>query len=137
MKKRILIITAPASDRWVHLFRDVIVESADDLTILSPDGVDRAGPGEKFDVAFVDVASVLEMKRIVAGLRSVCPAGRIIVLDAAPSWRGVREAIGAGADDYRPKSYDADELRRMIRSSMPSKPMTGDQPGWPMEGTDG
>lgn len=138
MKKQVLLVTAPSSDRWVHLFRDVTVESADDLTILSPDGIDRAGAEEKFDVAFVDVAPLLEMKRIVAGLRSHCPAGRIIVLTAAPSWRGVREAIHAGADDYRPKSYDADELRKMIRSSKISKPATGGHPsGWPIEGIDG
>lgn len=137
MKKQILLVTEPSRDRWVHLFREVAIEGADDLTILAPTGVNREGPGEWFDIAFVDVATVRELEQIVAGLRAGCPAGLIIVLDAAPSWRGVREALGAGADDYRPKSYDADELRKMIKSSKLLKPTTGGQPGWPIEGTDG
>lgn len=134
MASRILLVTT-SSDRWIKLFHDIASEGEDDLTILRPTHVIRE-VGEQCDIAFVDSTSVLEMKHTVAELRSLFPTKRIVVLTAAPEWHEAREAYRAGANDYRPKSYNADELRKMIKSSKRST-TGGNQTGWHTEESNG
>jgi hypothetical protein len=125
MKKRILLITATSSDHWIQLFRTITSEGEDDLTIISPALINCEEKGQMFDVAFVDSTKIEEMEQTVADLRTLSPMGRITVLSTAPGWREARDAIHAGADDYRLKSYDAGELRQMILSSKLQRPRTG------------
>lgn len=113
MATQLVLITASPADSWVQQISDMASKGVVELAILAPEQVAPGLTGPDFDVALVDASSMTVMKEIVAALRARS-AAKIIVVTVVRSWQEAREAFRAGADDYRLKSFDSGELRRLI-----------------------
>jgi DNA-binding response OmpR family regulator len=126
MGKQILLITGSPHDRWSQLVRGIIERDESVLTVVEPDYVKRGINGHAFndadfDLALVDSSTIARAADLVTALDSLSVSKEIIVFTAAPGWRQAREMFLAGADDYRFKSYDADELRSFLALALSSK----------------
>lgn len=65
-------------------------------------------------LVIVDATVVEQVENEVMRLRTECPARRIVVLTASPTWQRARAAFAAGAMDYLPNTLDKKELRRIF-----------------------
>jgi len=119
MGKQILLITGSPRDRWSQLVRDITERDKNVLTVVEPDYVKARINGQAFsdtdfDLTLVDSSTITGAADIVSTLHSLSVSKEIVVLTAAPGWRQAREMFHAGADGYRFKSYDANELRNFL-----------------------
>jgi DNA-binding response OmpR family regulator len=126
MGKQILLITGSPRDRWSQLVRDITERDKSVLTVVEPDYVKRGINGHAFndadfDLTLVDSSTIARAADLVSALHSLSVSKEIIVFTAAPGWRQAREMFHAGADDYRFKSYDVDELRSFLVLALSSK----------------
>lgn len=115
MNKHILLITNSPDELWVELMHTIIKADDSTLTVVESDCITRAMSNQFFDITIVDSATVPETAETVAELRALPATQHIVVLTTVPGWRQARDMFHAGADDYRFKSYDEEDLREIVK----------------------
>jgi len=63
-----------------------------------------------------------EYADVLQAIHTHYPDIRVIVVSAAPSWRGARESFRLGAVDYLSKSYDEDKLVQSVEAALANPP---------------
>lgn len=75
-----------------------------------------------YELVVLDSLSGGEDLGTLRTIRGRYPDIRVIVVSAAPSWRGARESFRLGAVDYLSKSYDEDKLIKSVEAALASSP---------------
>jgi DNA-binding NtrC family response regulator len=83
---------------------------------MDPDDVKQLSKNQRFHAAVIDSSTITDTTTLIATLRSLPAAKRIVVVTTALGWRQARAVYQAGAYDYRFKSYDVQELEQMIKN---------------------
>ena len=71
------------------------------------------------------IADILGLPSISEGLKVIQqmqPVARIVIVAVAPTWRIVREAFEHGAIDFAAKTFNAEEIQRLIENNLRKTP---------------
>lgn len=118
MLKRVLLITSVPIDHWAHLINSVAEEFEASTAITRPDLIDRLDHAHEFDVVLVDSTMILRVEELITDLRRIVASWIIIVFAPLPDWQQARRVFLAGADDYRYKSHDRNEVVNIMGSAL-------------------
>lgn len=136
MNKHILLVTDSLDDKWVELLRNVLKAGDNTLTVAESGRITLAMEDHFYDITIVDSSTIADTAKTVAELRADPATQHILVLTTVPGWRQAREMFHAGADDYRLKSYDEYDLRRMTKDAELMRAQDNDAGARPAESHD-
>lgn len=115
MQATFLLIDEAREHYWPELLSDALapygtlyIKNSEDAILF----IRQACP----DLIVIDATELEDIPALIARLRTECPAGKIVVVTASPTWTRARAAFRAGALEYIRKSVNVAELRTLFES---------------------
>jgi DNA-binding response OmpR family regulator len=110
--KTILVVCAEHDSYWNESVKERLIEYGPvTLTNSRPLGRLLKIP---YHLVLIDTEAVEDVDEVVRLTRSSQPDATILVFSSLPTWKQVRSAIEAGANDFSRKSFDAEEMLRYL-----------------------
>lgn len=114
------LLTRPEKVAWAQVLRQALASLGTLEIVWEEEVEERICQQEGKAVLIIDAGAARDTPALVAHLRQKCPTSPIVVATASPTWRRAREAFLAGATDYIRKSWDPQELRRVLQEILDS-----------------
>jgi DNA-binding NarL/FixJ family response regulator len=113
MNYTFLLVGEIMETRW-PLVLEQALSTLGKLKVVSEDRTHHELSQNNYNVIIIDAGAVQDAASLVARVRDIQPASRIIVATASPTWQRAREMLKAGASDYIRKSQNEQKLRTDI-----------------------
>lgn len=116
---RVVLVSDSAPTPWTVAIERAI-EQIGRVICKTTSELDQCSGAKKADLIIVDASTTQRTAQVIAMLRSVNRAGRIVVFTASPDWKEARDVLKAGALDYVPKSVQGTRLQEYLRTVLTS-----------------
>ncbi len=128
-----LLIGATDGDVWGEVLASALAELGRELTIINASQI-ASIHSHDYELVILDAAVSSDLYKTISEIRTQDPAARVLVFSSLDDWTRAKEAMLAGAIDYKLKSLDPDQVVTILRRELLPIAPTALSPGSALPG---